>query len=101
MHDLSLSQDVFGEDKTAKHTGTKMASTKYFRFNPTVGKPDSYPIDEIDPVRLQELCNIVDEYMAEEEQQMKLKKLGEIIHPTSWLQRLGISANECRIGDGH
>jgi hypothetical protein len=70
-----------------------MSSTKYFRFNPIVGKPDSFPIDEIDPGRLQELCDIVDKYMAEDEQQNKLAKLGEVIHPKSWLQR----AIQCNI----
>jgi len=76
-------QDVFGEGRTAQHSGTKMASTKYFRFNAVVGEPDSFPIDETDPRRLQELCDIVDNYMAEDEQQLKLKKLGEIINPPS------------------
>mmetsp|Transcript_17445 Transcript_17445/g.37697 ORF Transcript_17445/g.37697 Transcript_17445/m.37697 type:complete len:920 (+) Transcript_17445:159-2918(+) len=80
-------EDVFGEGKTAQHTGTQMATTKYFRFNPTVGKPDSFPIDEIDPGRLQELCDIVDKYMSEDEQKRKLQQLGDIIHPKSWIQR--------------
>ena len=83
----SHAQDVFGEEKTAQHGGTKMASTTYFRFNANVGRPDSgkFPIDEIDPGRLQELCDIVDDYMAEDEQKLKLQKLGEMIHPKSWL----------------
>ena len=76
-------QDVFGEDKTANFVGTKMASTKYLRFNPIVGDPDSFPIDETDPEKLQGLCDIVDEYMVEDEQQRKLQQLGEIIHPKS------------------
>jgi len=80
-------EDVFGEEKTAQHTGTKMESTKYFRFNPIVGEPNSFPIDEIDPDRLQELCDIVDEYMAEDEQQLKLQQLGEVIHRKTWIQR--------------
>lgn len=80
-------EDVFGEDKTAQHMGTKMASTKYFRFNPVIGDPNSFPIDEIDEDRLQGLCDIVDEYMAEDEQQAKLKQLGDIVHPKSFLQR--------------
>jgi hypothetical protein len=80
-------EDVFGEEKTAQHTGTRMASTTYFRFNPIVGDPNSFPIDEIDPGRLQDLCDIVDVYMEEEEQQAKLQQLGEIIHPKSWIQR--------------
>ena len=78
---------MFGEDKTANFVGTKMASTKYLRFNPIVGDPNSFPIDETDPEKLQGLCDIVDEYMAEDEQQRKLKLLGEIIHPKSWVQR--------------
>jgi len=64
-----------------------MASTKYFRFNPIVGEPNSFPIDEIDEDRLQALCDIVDEYMDEDEQKSKLKQLGEVIHPKSWIQR--------------
>lgn len=87
-------QDVFGEEKTAVG-GTKMASTTYFRFNAEVGRPDSgkFGIDEIDPANLQELCSIVDDYMAEDEQKLKLKKLSNIIHPKSWLQR----AIQCNI----
>mmetsp|Transcript_1393 Transcript_1393/g.2638 ORF Transcript_1393/g.2638 Transcript_1393/m.2638 type:complete len:972 (+) Transcript_1393:218-3133(+) len=80
-------EDVFGEEKTAQHKGTNMASTKYFRFNPNIGEPNTFPIDEVDPDRLQDLCNTVDEYMAENEQQLKLKKVGEIIHPKTWIQR--------------
>lgn len=78
--------DVFGDGKNAQPR-TQMASTQYFRFNPIVGEPNSFPIDEVDPGRLQGLCDIVDEYMAEEEQQLKLQKLGEVIHPKSWIQR--------------
>ncbi len=92
----SFAQDVFGEEKTAQHKGTKMASTKYFRFNPSVGKPNSFPIDEVDPDRLQALCDIVDEYMAEDEQQEKLKQLGEVINPKSWVQR----AIQCKVEYG-
>ncbi|KAL7500826.1 hypothetical protein ACHAWT_009002, partial [Skeletonema menzelii] len=73
-------EDVFGEGANARG-GSKMSSTKYFRFNPLIGEPDSFPIDEIDPVRLQELCDIVDRYMDEDEQKTKLKQLGDIIHP--------------------
>lgn len=64
-----------------------MASTQYFRFNPLIGEPNTFPIDETDPRRLQDLCDIVDEYMETDEQQKKLKKLGGIIHPKSWAQR--------------
>ena len=74
-------EDVFGDDRTANFSGTKMSSTKYFRFNPIVGDPDSFPIDETDPKKLQDLCDIVDEYMAEETQQKKLQQLGDVIHP--------------------
>mmetsp|Transcript_4552 Transcript_4552/g.9444 ORF Transcript_4552/g.9444 Transcript_4552/m.9444 type:complete len:938 (+) Transcript_4552:164-2977(+) len=73
-------EDVFGEGSNAKG-GPQMSSTKYFRFNPLIGEPDSFPIDEIDPERLQELCDIVDRYMDEDEQKTKLKQLGDIIHP--------------------
>ena len=87
MHTFHIhQQDVFGEDKTANFVGTKMASTKYLRFNPIVGDPNSFPIDETDPEKLQCLCDIVDEYMAEDEQQRKLQLLGDIIHPKSWIQ---------------
>ncbi|KAL7447037.1 hypothetical protein ACHAXM_011569 [Skeletonema potamos] len=73
-------EDVFGDGANAKG-GKKMSSTKYFRFNPLIGKPDSFPIDEVDPDRLQELCDIVDRYMGEGEQKSKLKQLGDIVHP--------------------
>ena len=109
-------EDVFGEDKTAQHVGKKGVSTKYFRFNPLIGTPDSFPIDEIDPKKLQgeyplssfvwqlhytylnliwmisdiprcllDLCDIVDDYMAEDEQQSKLQQLNEVIHPSQSL----------------
>lgn len=58
-----------------------MASTTYMRFNPLIGEPNSFPIDEVSPDRLQELCDIVDRYMGENEQKKKLKQLGDIIHP--------------------
>lgn len=80
-------EDVFGEDKTAQHKQSKLASTKYFRFNPMIGRPNTFPIDEVDPGRLEDLCDIVDEYMGEDEQQLKLRQLGDIVHPKSWLQR--------------
>lgn len=80
-------EDVFGENKTAQHRRTRMDSTKYFRFNPTVGEPDSFPIDEVNEDRLQDLCDIVDAYMSEDEQQVKLQQLGDIIHPKAWVQR--------------
>eukprot|EP00574_Skeletonema_japonicum_P001739 CAMPEP_0201738156 /NCGR_PEP_ID=MMETSP0593-20130828/44245_1 /ASSEMBLY_ACC=CAM_ASM_000672 /TAXON_ID=267983 /ORGANISM="Skeletonema japonicum, Strain CCMP2506" /LENGTH=713 /DNA_ID=CAMNT_0048232287 /DNA_START=41 /DNA_END=2182 /DNA_ORIENTATION=- len=73
-------EDVFGEGSNAQG-GSKMSSTQYFRFNPLIGEPDSFPIDEIDPDRLQELCDIVDRYMDEDEQKKKLEQLGDIIHP--------------------
>jgi len=64
-----------------------MVDTKYFRFNAVVGNPDSFPIDETNPERLQELCNIVDRYMAEAEQQQKLKLLGEVVNSQQRLTR--------------
>ena len=36
-------EDVFGDDKTAQHRGTR-AGTKYYRFNPIIGEPNSFPI---------------------------------------------------------
>jgi len=80
-------EDVFGDGKTAQHKGRRTSSTKYFRFNPIVGDANTFPIDEIDEGKLQGLCDIVDEYMAEEEQKSKLKQLGDIVHPKSWIQR--------------
>jgi len=80
-------EDVFGEEKTAQHKGRRTSSTKYFRFNPIIGEANSFPIDEIDEDKLQALCDMVDEYMAEEEQQSKLQQLGELVHPKSWIQR--------------
>lgn len=80
-------EDVFGEDTTAQHKGGRMSSTKYFRFNPIIGEANTFPIDETDEDKLQGLCDIVDAYMAEEEQQSKLRQLGEVVHPKSWIQR--------------
>lgn len=36
-------EDVFGDDKTAQHRGTR-TGTKYYRFNPIIGEPNSFPI---------------------------------------------------------
>ena len=83
-------EDVFGHEKTAQHKGLRTSSTKYFRFNPVVGKAGTFPIDEIDEDELQSLCDIVDKYMATEEQQRKLQQLGEVVHPKSWIQRVFI-----------
>jgi predicted acylesterase/phospholipase RssA len=80
-------EDVFGEGRTSQLCGTNVASTKYFRFNAIVGVANDFPIDEIDENRLEELCDIVDRYMAEEEQVSKLKMLGDVINPPSRLER--------------
>ena len=64
--------DVFGEGSGS--------STRYFRFNPVIGPPESFPIDEVDPERLQDLCDIVDYYMESDEQQAELKELRRVVH---------------------
>ena len=81
-------EDVFGEGSTSQLGGTRMASTKYFRFNPVVGMANDFPIDEVDEDRLEELVSIVNRYMAEDDQQMKLKQLGDVVNPTSRVQRI-------------
>jgi len=81
-------EDVFGDGSTSQLCGTRMSSTKYFRFNPVVGVANDFPIDEVNPDRLEELVQIVNRYMAEDEQQKKLQRLGQIINRTPLVRRI-------------
>lgn len=58
---------------------SSVSRTRYFRFNPVIGMPDSFPIDETDPQKLAQLRDITREYMKQPEQQRKVEAIADII----------------------
>lgn len=60
---------------------SSVSETRYYRFNPCIGKSDAFPIDEIDPDKLEELTQITSAYMRESEQARKLSEIKDIINP--------------------
>jgi len=57
---------------------SSVSRTRYFRFNPVIGMPDSFPIDTTDPEKLAQLRDITLEYMKQPEQQRKLEAIADI-----------------------
>ena len=58
---------------------SSVSRTRYFRFNPVIGMPDSFPIDETNPQKLAQLRDITLEYMKQPEQQLKVEAIADII----------------------
>lgn len=56
-----------------------LSQTRYFRFNPTLGPSDQFPIDETNPDKLWELQDITERYMTEPAQQAKTRRVAEIL----------------------
>lgn len=54
-------------------------SMKYYRFNPLIGNPTSFPIDTKDPASLAQLYQITSDYLKEPEQMRKLKDIRNIL----------------------
>mmetsp|Transcript_1222 Transcript_1222/g.1732 ORF Transcript_1222/g.1732 Transcript_1222/m.1732 type:complete len:304 (+) Transcript_1222:2165-3076(+) len=77
-------EDILGQGGTAQLGKSLVSNTRYYRFNPIVGTPDTFPIDGTDPVKLEELSNICTKYMQEPEQKQKLKEISEILEGKSW-----------------
>jgi predicted acylesterase/phospholipase RssA len=59
--------------------GTPVSATRYFRFNPMIGMPDDFALDNTDEESLEALSRITLNYLQEEEQAQKLDELAEIM----------------------
>uniref|UniRef100_A0A7S3LG81 PNPLA domain-containing protein n=1 Tax=Amphora coffeiformis TaxID=265554 RepID=A0A7S3LG81_9STRA len=70
-------EDILGETSMLG-TRSSVSRTKYFRFNPVIGMPDSFPIDTTDPEKLAQLRDITLQYMKQPEQQRKLEAIADI-----------------------
>jgi hypothetical protein len=66
-------EDIVGEGNK------KGKGMKYYRFNPLIGTPDSFPIDSKDPAALARLFEITSNYLKEPEQERKLKDIRNIL----------------------
>jgi hypothetical protein len=71
---------VGGSAFVGQKEGSMLGDTRYFRFNPTLGGPDKFPIDVTAPAKLVELQEIATQYMAHPEQRKKIKRISEILH---------------------
>ena len=58
---------------------SKVSKTRYYRFNPTIGLPDEFPIDVTDPQKLAKLRKISKDYMNEPEQKQRLEEIADIL----------------------
>lgn len=70
-------QDILGQGTTTNPSS--FSDTKYFRFDPIIGKPSDFPIDATDPIRLEKLSKIASDYMEQPEQQEKLEEMTNIL----------------------
>lgn len=75
-------EDILGQGGTAQLGKSSVSQTRYYRFNPIIGKPNAFGIDETDPQKLEELTQIATNYMQEDEQARKLKEIKEIVNPS-------------------
>jgi hypothetical protein len=67
-------EDVVGEG------GKNGKGMKYYRFNPLIGPPNSFPIDTKDPAILASLYEITSDYLKEPEQVRKLRDIRNILN---------------------
>eukprot|EP00980_Cylindrotheca_fusiformis_P007253 scaffold1525_cov142-Cylindrotheca_fusiformis.AAC.53 len=74
-----IMEDILGEGGTAQLGRSRVSNTLYARFNPILGLPDEFPIDVTDPEKLLRIKQITRKYMSEPEQQLKLKRLKDVI----------------------
>ena len=72
-------EDLLGEPAVLGSNKSADGRTRYFRFNPVIGRPDEFPIDVTDPEKLKKLQTITMEYMATPEQQEKVKQIADIL----------------------
>lgn len=80
-------EDILGQGGTVKGRYS-ISQTKYFRFNPVVGTADTFPIDNTDPVKLEELNEITTRYMKEPTQARKLREISAILGGQPWWKKL-------------
>lgn len=67
-------EDIFGGDAPMARD-----SCAYYRFNPEIGGPDNFVIDETDPATLEKLSRISKKYMNEPRQKKQLEEIASII----------------------
>jgi hypothetical protein len=72
-------EDILGEGGTAQLGRSSVSNTCYMRFNPVLGMPDAFPIDETDPEKLELLKQIAIDYMDEPEQKRKLQDIADVL----------------------
>ena len=53
--------------------------TRYYRFNPVVGLPNDYGIDETDPEKLEELKRITRDFCQEDDVKRQFREIADII----------------------
>lgn len=68
-------------------TGASTSKTKYYRLNPIIGAPDTFPIDGTDPALLSRLAQITSDYMEEPEQREKLQEIRDTLDGRRGLRR--------------
>lgn len=71
-------EDILGGGNT-KLGRSHVSRTRYFRFNPTIGLPDDFPIDVTDQTKLNLMKKIAHDYLQEPTQQRKLTEVREIL----------------------
>jgi calcium-independent phospholipase A2-gamma len=72
-------EDILGEGSTAQLGRSAVSNTRYMRFNPVLGMPDEFPIDETNPEKLDRLKRITRDYMNEPEQKQKLQDIADVL----------------------
>jgi len=75
----NILEDVLGQGKNAQSGQLSMTGTRYYRFNPVIGSPESFPLDGTDPDKIEELRKLTIKYMQEKEQKQKLHEISEIL----------------------
>lgn len=83
-------EDILGGQGATTRLGfSSVSKTRYYRFQPIVGKVDTFPIDGTDPIKLEELSQLTTDYMNEPEQQRKLTEIVDILKgQPGWKRRL-------------
>jgi calcium-independent phospholipase A2-gamma len=71
-------EDILGEGSTTQ-LASSVSKTRYMRFNPILGMPDDFPIDETDPEKLELMKSITLDYMQKPEQQVKLQQIADVL----------------------
>jgi len=77
-------EDILGQGNgdgraSSQSSGSTVSGTKYYRFNPIIGLPDDFPLDNTDTSSLDALSRITRNYMKEPEQARRLEELAEIM----------------------